>query len=160
MLKLNIEEVKQYIRAQSKSTKIYLGADSECFKIDKKWYADYTLAVVVHIDGCHGCKIFGEVQRELVYDKRQDRPSMRLMNEVIKVSELFQQLIDVLVDRHVEVHLDINPDEHYGSSCVVQQAIGYIKGTCNVVPMIKPKAFAASYAADRLKHVMAMAKAA
>jgi predicted RNase H-related nuclease YkuK (DUF458 family) len=80
------------------------------------------------------------------------------MNEVYKVADLFHQLIDVLEDRHVEVHLDINPDEHYGSSCVVQQAIGYIKGTCDVVPMVKPKAFAASYAADRLKHVMAMAK--
>lgn len=77
------------------------------------------------------------------------------MNEVYKVSELFQSLIDVLEDRYVEVHLDINPDERYGSSCVVQQAIGYIKGTCNIVPMVKPNAFAASYAADRLKEVLA-----
>ena len=160
MLKLNIEEVKEYIRKQSPETKIYLGADSERFRMDNKWYADYTLAVVVHIDGCHGCKIFGEVQRELDYDHKKNKPAIRLMNEVYKVSELFQQLIDVLEDRYVEVHLDINPDEHYGSSCVVQQAIGYIRGTCNVMPMIKPKAFAASYAADRLKHVLAMAKAA
>jgi predicted RNase H-related nuclease YkuK (DUF458 family) len=157
MLKLNLEEVKEYIRKQSPETKIYLGADSERFRMDNKWYADYTLAVVVHIDGCHGCKIFGEVQRELDYDHKKNKPAIRLMNEVYKVSELFQQLIDVLEDRYVEVHLDINPDEHYGSSCVVQQAIGYIRGTCNVMPMIKPKAFAASYAADRLKHVLAMA---
>ena len=160
MLKLNIEEVKEFIRKQSPETKIYLGADSERFRMDNKWYADYTLAVVVHIDGCHGCKIFGEVQRELDYDHKKNKPAIRLMNEVYKVSELFQQLIDVLEDRYVEVHLDINPDEHYGSSCVVQQAIGYIRGTCNVMPMIKPKAFAASYAADRLKHVLAMSKAA
>ena len=79
------------------------------------------------------------------------------MNEVYKVSELFQRLADVLEDRHVEVHLDINPNQMYGSSCVVQQAIGYIKGTCNVTPMIKPKAFAASYAADRLKEVLSAA---
>jgi predicted RNase H-related nuclease YkuK (DUF458 family) len=39
----------------------------------------------------------------------------------------------------------------FGSSCVINEAIGFIKGTCNVIPMIKPKAFAASYAADRLK---------
>lgn len=160
MLRLNLEEVKEFIRKQSPETKIYLGADSERFRMDNKWYADYTLAVVVHIDGCHGCKIFGEVQRELDYDHKKNKPTIRLMNEVYKVSELFQQLIDVLEDRYVEVHLDINPDEHYGSSCVVQQAIGYIRGTCNVMPMIKPKAFAASYAADRLKHVLSMAKAA
>jgi predicted RNase H-related nuclease YkuK (DUF458 family) len=160
MLKLNIQEVKDFIQSQSPDTKIYLGADSERFRMDGKWYADYTLAVVVHIDGRHGCKIFGEVQRELDYDQKKSKPAMRLMNEVYKVADLFHQLIDVLEDRHVEVHLDINPDEHYGSSCVVQQAIGYIRGTCNVVPMVKPKAFAASYAADRLKHVMAMSKAA
>ncbi|NBP01949.1 MAG: hypothetical protein EBU90_17800 [Proteobacteria bacterium] len=155
MKKLNLQEVKEFIQAQSPETKIYLGADSERFNSGDAWYADYTLAVVVHIDGCHGCKIFGEVQRERDYDQRKDRPSMRLMNEVYKVSELFQNLSDVLEDRHVEVHLDINPNEMYGSSCVIQQAIGYIKGTCNVVPMVKPKAFAASYAADRLKFILA-----
>jgi predicted RNase H-related nuclease YkuK (DUF458 family) len=73
------------------------------------------------------------------------------MNEVYRVSEMFQRLATVLEDRPVEVHLDINPNEMHGSSCVVQQAIGYIRGTCNVVPMVKPDAFAASYAADRLK---------
>jgi predicted RNase H-related nuclease YkuK (DUF458 family) len=73
------------------------------------------------------------------------------MNEVYRVSEMFQRLAPVLEDRHVEVHLDINPNDMHGSSCVVQQAIGYIRGTCNVIPMVKPDAFAASYAADRLK---------
>jgi predicted RNase H-related nuclease YkuK (DUF458 family) len=154
MKKMNLAEVKQFIEAQSPSTKIYIGADSERFKIDGKWYADYTVAVVVHIDGCHGCKIFGEIHRELDYDQKKSKPALRLMNEVYKVSELFQTLANVLQDRHVEVHLDINPNEAYGSSCVVQQAIGYIKGTCNVVPMVKPRAFAASYAADRLKQVL------
>lgn len=151
MKKLNLEEVKSYILAQSPETKIYLGADSERFNMNGVWYADYTTAIVIHIDGCHGCKIFGEVTRERDYDQRKDRPSMRLMNEVYKVSELFQNLADVLQDKHVEVHLDINPNEMHGSSCVIQQAVGYIRGTCNVIPMVKPKAFAASYAADRFK---------
>lgn len=157
MKQLDINVVKAFIDAQSPETKIYLGADSERININGQWFADYTLAVVVHIDGKHGCKIFGEIQRERDYDQRKDRPSMRLMNEVYKVSELFQKLADVLEDRQVEVHLDINPNQMYGSSCVVQQAIGYIRGTCNVVPLIKPKAFAASYAADRLKFVLANA---
>jgi hypothetical protein len=155
MKKLNLEEVKNYILAQSPETKIYLGADSERFNMNGVWYADYTTAIVIHIDGRHGCKIFGEVTRERDYDQRKDRPSMRLMNEVYKVSELFQNLAEVLEDRYVEVHLDINPNEMHGSSCVIQQAVGYIRGTCNVIPMVKPKAFAASYAADRLKQVLA-----
>ena len=154
---INIEEVKSFIDAQSPETKIYIGADSERYKRDGVWYADYTLAIVVHIDGRHGCKIFGEVQTEIDYDKKNSRPAMRLMNEVYKVSELYHKLVDVVGDREVQIHLDINPQECYNSSIVIQQAVGYIKGTCNIIPMVKPKAFAASYAADRLKEVLALA---
>ena len=155
MKKINIAEVKAFIAEQSSSTKIYLGADSERVKRNDKWYADYTLAIVVHIDGCHGCKIFGEVQTELDYDYKASRPSMRLMNEVYKVAELYQKLVDAVGDKEVEIHLDINPNLMHNSSIVIQQAVGYIKGVCNVVPMVKPNAFAASYAADRLKEVLA-----
>jgi hypothetical protein len=45
----------------------------------------------------------------------------------------------------------------FGSSCVVGEAIGYIKGMCNVVPFVKPKAFAATYCADRLKEIVKVA---
>jgi uncharacterized protein len=160
MKKINIEEVKDFIESQSPNTKIYIGADSERFLIGKDWYADYTLAVVVHINGNNGCKIFGEVQRERDYDQKKNRPRMRLMNEVYKLAELYQKLHDVLEDREVEVHLDINPNEMHGSSCVINEAVGYIRGMCNVVPLVKPNAFAASYCADRLKHIMSHQKAA
>lgn len=151
MPKIDVDQVEKFIAAQGPGTKIYLGADSERFRESRVWWAEYTTVVVVHINGKHGCKIFGEVDRERDYDARGDRPSMRLMNEVYRVSELFQRLALVLADRPVEVHLDINPNEMHASSCVVQQAIGYIRGTCNVIPMVKPQAFAASYAADRLR---------
>lgn len=151
MPNIDVLAVEKYIANQGPGTKIYLGADSERFRERDLWWAEYTTVVVVHIDGKHGCKIFGEIDRERDYDQRSDRPSMRLMNEVYRVSELFQKLAPVLKDRPVEVHLDINPNELHGSSCVIQQAIGYIRGTCNVIPMVKPQAFAASYAADRLR---------
>ena len=76
---------------------------------------------------------------------------MRLMNEVCKVADLYMAIQNVIDERPVEIHLDINPDKAHGSSVVVQQAIGYIKGLCNIIPMTKPKAFAASCAADRMK---------
>lgn len=152
--KINIDEVKQFIEAQGPNTKIYIGADSERFAIGRDWFADYTLAVVVHMDGKHGCKIFGEVHRERDYDQKKDRPRMRMMNEAYKVAELYLKLHEVLEDRDVEVHLDINPSEKHGSNCAYNEAVGYIRGVCNVVPMVKPRAFAASYAADRLKSVM------
>ena len=151
MPKIDVDEVAEFIRTQGPMTRIYLGADSERYKEKRIWWAEYTTVVVVHVNGNNGCRIFGEIDRERDYDQRADRPSMRLMNEVYRVSELFQRLSPVLTDREVEVHLDINPNEIYGSSCVVQQAIGYIRGTCNVMPMVKPQAFAASYAADRLR---------
>ena len=160
MKKLNIEEVKAFIDKQSPETKIYIGGDSERFLVDNVWHADYTLCVVVHKDGNNGCRIFGEVQRERDFDQQKDKPRMRLMTEVYKIAELYIKLAEVLEDRHVEVHLDINPDEHHGSSCVINEATGYIRGMCNVVPLVKPNAFAASYAADRLKEILSHTKAA
>ena len=155
MKKMDLEKVSEFINAQTPETRIYLGCDSERIKIDGVWYADYILAIVVHINGNNGCKLFGEVQRERVWDAKPGKPAMRLMTEVYKVSELYLKLADVLEGRQVEVHLDINPDEQYGSSCVISQAVGYIKGTCNVIPFVKPEAFAASYAADRFKSLAA-----
>jgi predicted RNase H-related nuclease YkuK (DUF458 family) len=153
---MNIDDVIKFINNQSPETKIYIGADSEKLRIKGIWYADYTLAVVVHINGNNGCKVFGSVHRERDYDStRKDRPRMRLMTEVYKVAELYLQLAEVLEDRYVEVHLDINPDEMHGSSCVLNEAIGYIRGMCNVTPMVKPNAFAASIAADRMKELLA-----
>lgn len=156
-MKFDFEKIKEFIEAQGPETKIYIGCDSERFRKNDKWYADYTLAIVVHIDGKHGCKIFGEVQTEKDYDQRKDKPRMRLMNEVIKIANLYLELEKLIEDREIEVHLDINPDEMFGSSCVVSEAIGYIKGMCNVVPFVKPKAFAATYCADRLKEIVRVA---
>lgn len=156
---MDINEVRDFIQAQSPETKIYIGGDSRRFRKNGTWHAEYTLAVVVHIDGKHGCKIFGESSTEVDYDQKRSRPAMRLMNEVFKISELYLKLHEVLEDRDIEVHLDINPLELYGSSCVIQQAIGYIRGTCNVVPLVKPNAWAASYCADRLKEIMSMQEA-
>lgn len=151
--KFDLPYIKSFIDAQSPETKIYLGCDSEKFRVRGVWYADYVLAIVVHIDGCHGCKLFGEIHTERDYDQKKNRPARRLMMEVAKVAELYLKLADQLEDRDVEIHLDINPDITAGSSCVIDEAIGYIRGVCNVVPLVKPSAFAASYAADRFKEL-------
>jgi len=154
MKKIDIDEVYHFIQAQGPNTKIYIGGDSCRIRRHGRWYAEYTMAIVIHIDGNHGCKIFGESSIEIDYDQKKSRPRMRLMTEVYKISELYLKLHEVLEDRVVEVHLDINPDEVHGSSCVVNEAIGYIRGVCNVIPMVKPNAWAASTAADRLKEVL------
>ena len=155
MLKLNFDEVRNYISNSAVDSKIYIGADSERFKINKVWYADYAVAIVVHINGKNGCKIFGEITRQVDYESKPSRPALRLMNEVYLAQDIYSKLADVVGDRHCEIHLDINPQEKYGSSCVINQAIGYIRGTCNIDPVVKPHAFAASVCADRLKEVLA-----
>lgn len=193
--KLDIEEVKNYINKQSPETRVYLGSDSERVRIKGEWYADYMVVIAVHIDGKHGCKVFGEVTRERIFDQKMDRPALRLMTEVHKVSEVFQKLRETLYEREAlrvaainekidgligdmvaaksksmikfldkqvsvledeirdnctyEVHLDINPNKMHGSSCVFDEARGYIQGTCEITPLLKPMAFAASFAADR-----------
>ena len=152
----HIDEVREFIRKSSLTSNIYIGADSERYRgRDNQWYADYTVAIVVHLDGSRGCKVFGQVSTERDYDKKHDRPSFRLMNEVYRASQMYLDLFESIEDRHCEVHLDINPDEMHGSSCVIQQATGYIRGMCGFAPKVKPEAFAASYAADRLKEILA-----
>ena len=153
----NIDEVREFIRNSSETSCVYIGADSERYRgRDNQWYADYTVAIVVHLDGSRGCKVFGQVSTERDYDKKHDRPSFRLMNEVYRASQMYLDLFEDIGDRHCEVHLDINPDEMHGSSCVIQQATGYIRGMCGFAPKVKPEAFAASYAADRLKEILSV----
>jgi len=154
MRDINLNQVIEYINAQGPETRIYLGADSARINKNSTWYAEYTVAVVVHINGCNGCKIFGEVSRERDFDKRINRPALRLMTEVYKVSDMYQRL-NPHIAQDIEVHLDINPSDKYASSAVIQQAIGYIKGTCNTTPKVKPDAWAASSAADNLTSILA-----
>jgi hypothetical protein len=151
IMRINLDEVREYIKNSSQESKIYLGADSERVNVEGTWYVDYLLVVVVHIDGRHGCKVFGDVQRERDYDKNLGKPRMRLFTEVMKIGELYSQLVDDFGGREVDVHLDINPNEMFGSSCVIGEAVGYIKGMCGLTPKVKPHAFAASICADRLK---------
>lgn len=148
---IDLDRVKRFVDNQPEGTKIYLGCDSERMKVDGVWYADYIVAIVVHIGGNKGCKVFGEVTRERDYDQKKRQPRMRLMTEVYKVSEMYLKLVEYIDDKEIEVHLDINPNELHGSSCVINEAIGYIRGTCNVIPLCKPSAWAASYVADRYK---------
>ena len=147
--------VLEYLTACPPDTKLYLGADSERFRVKGQWYRDITTVLVVHLGGRHGCKIFGEITREPDYEKNKSRPIMRMMAEVYSVAELFHRLKDVIdaSEFDVEVHIDINPDLKAGSSCAIDQAIGYIKGVTGITPIAKPDAFSASYAADRFKEI-------
>ena len=145
-----VEEILEFLNTVSPESKIYLGCDSYKFrKKNGRFFATFTLVVIIHKNNANGCKVFYHNTTEEVYDNVPGRPSYRLMQEVYKVSALYLQLYPLIGDRDVEIHLDINPDKKHGSSCVVTQAVGYVRGVCGFDPKIKPEAFAASYGADR-----------
>jgi predicted RNase H-related nuclease YkuK (DUF458 family) len=152
----DIEETMRFIRKQSKETSVLIGSDSERFKKNGLWYASYSVAIVVHIDSCHGCKVFGEMTVERDYDQVKNRPSMRLLHETQLVADMFTRLKDCLEDKRVEVHIDINADPKHGSSCVVSEAMGYLKGVVGDSAMVfcKPFAPAASFASDSLSKIL------
>lgn len=142
---------------EPQESKIYIGTDSTTHKTkDGSWIATFYTVVVIHKNGKNGCKIFGEVETEKDYNYNKKKPTFRLMQEVYKASACYLKLADVIGSRDCEIHLDLNPSKKYASSLVINEAIAYIRGTCNIIPMVKPDAFAASYAADRIGRVASL----
>lgn len=131
-----------------KKTKIYLGCDSVKHKIKGVWHATYATVMIVHKDGSKGCRIFSALSTERDYDTSKNRPALRLMTEVYKVTDLYLQLYPLIDQFDIEVHLDVNPDKEFGSSCVATQAAGYVLGMTGLEPKLKPDSWAASFGAD------------
>ena len=156
---INLNEVVEFAKKHNSATRLYLGCDSEKHKVNGVWYADYVSVIVVHINGNRGCKIFGCLQRERDYDQNKKSPRMRLMTEVRKVAELYLKVFDAFVEipdiaENLEVHLDVNKFPEHGSSVVMNEAIGYIRGLCGIEPKLKPEAWSASYCADRYTEIV------
>ena len=157
-MEIDKNKLQEYLRKMPEDTKIYFGADSERIRVDGVWYVDYLLVIIVHEGGNKGAKIFGEIQRERDYDKNLSRPKNRMMTEVYKISELYLNLRDVVEEFDVSIHLDINPDIRFGSSVACKEAIGYIRGTCMMEPVVKPHSWAGSNVADNLKNLIHIKK--
>lgn len=151
-VKLNMSEVKDYIANSSENTEVYVGCDSNRFRRynketkRKEWFAAYARVIVVHIDGEHGCKVFGDVVTHPDYGNLKQR----LMQEVYFASEIGYELVDVIGDRPLQIHLDLNVDPCHKSNVAVKEATGYIQGMFGFKPHLKPNAPAATCAADKL----------
>jgi predicted RNase H-related nuclease YkuK (DUF458 family) len=143
-----IENLKLAIAESSKETKVYVGCDS-------KRYADgrvkYATVVILHINGNNGCKMYSFIDNENDYNKASN-PKMRLVQEAYKAVDLATQIMDVVQDRHFELHLDLNSNPKYKSNTAVKEALGYVIGVLGLDPKLKPYAWASSTAADRLVH--------
>jgi hypothetical protein len=152
-MKIDKQEVIDYIKKCSKESKIYFGADSERVMVNGQWKVDYLLCIIIHIDSKHGGKVFGQIERDHDYDAKLSRPKLRLMNEVYPISNLYLEFAEEIEDYDVSIHLDLNPMPVHGSSCAVSEAIGYIKGVCGLDPVVKPHAWAASNVADAVRRL-------
>lgn len=153
-LNMDIEMVSEFIRNGHQDDKIYIGCDSSTKKTKAGfWVADYITVVVIHRQGRNGCKIFGRLETERDYTSDKRKPVMRLLNEAMKSTILYDQLKDAIGTRYREIHLDINPNEKFNSHLALSQAVGYIRGCTGIDAIVKPDAFAAQYAADRFMRV-------
>ena len=149
--KAQIEELIDLLYTLTSDTKIYIGTDSVRFRKDGRWFAKYASVCVVHINGKNGCRVFTQHSIEADYDVKKNRPSLRLMNEVMKSCELYTQLAPFIDEFDVEIHCDVNVNPKYGSNCVATQAAGYVLGVTGLHEdqvKLKPNAFAASFGAD------------
>lgn len=139
-----IEEAKQAILSSSKESSVYIGCDSIRFRKNKMWYAKYSTVIIVHMDSKHGCKLFHSSVDMPDYGNLKQR----LLTEVQMAVTTATEIIDVLGDRHMEIHLDINPNPQHKSSVAVKEALGWVKGSLGIDAKIKPSSFAATHAAD------------
>jgi predicted RNase H-related nuclease YkuK (DUF458 family) len=143
-----IEDMVELLSVLDKSTKIYVGCDSIRYVKDGIQFARYATVAIVHMNGKNGCRVFKNITRERDYDANEKRPKLRLMNEVMKVCELYNQIYPYVDEYDIEIHLDINTDPKHNSSNVAQQAAGYVLGVTGIQPRLKPDSWAASFGAD------------
>lgn len=148
-----LEKVKQAIANSSNASSVYVGCDSIRFKKQGRFFARYATVVILHIDSRHGCQLFYTEETLPDFGKKTEGLRQRLINEAGFAIAVASELIDVLGDRKMEIHLDINPKEEYASSKAVKEAVGYVLGATGIQPKIKPFAFAAMHAADKCARV-------
>lgn len=147
----DIEYIKEFIAAHLDS-KVYLGVDSQRMKKKKVRFA---IVVIIHYNGCNGARVFHDVTYDNIVDAKLGRPFNRMMKEVEMVTNLYNKLEDVLIERDFEIHLDVNPEKGTGSNVAYAAARGMIYGMVGIEPICKPMKdgdkfpWAASCAADR-----------
>lgn len=142
---------REEILKSSDSSSVYIGCDSQIFaRRNKKtakteYYSDYVTVIVVHKDSRHGCKIFYSTETMRDYGQRDNR----LLAEVQQALAAYEHIKDVIGNRHLEVHLDVNPDPRFASNSVAAQALGWVRGM-GLEAKIKPDSWAATHAADHV----------
>lgn len=140
------EDAKQAILESSKESSVYIGCDSIRYKKNKQWHARYSTVIIVHKDSKHGCQIYHNSVDMMDFGNLKQR----LLTEVQFAVEAASEIIDVLGDRRLELHLDINPNPKHKSNVAVKEALGWVRGSLGLDAKIKPNSWAATHAADHV----------
>src|ERR1041384_8485826 len=122
------EDAKEAIRQSSPESSVYIGCDSVRFKKEGRWFARYATAIIVHKDSCHGCKIFYHAETIPDFGRTTEGLKNRLLTEVNYAVMAATDILPVLGDRHLEVHLDVNPDPKHKSNIAAKEALGWVLG--------------------------------
>lgn len=149
MTSRNFEDAREAIASSTPESSVYIGCDSQRHRNkDGSYYAIYSAVIVLHMDSSRGGRIFYEKRKERDFGKKTESLRLRLLKETQYAIEALESIIDVIGDRHLEIHLDINSKEQYASNTAVSEALGYVKGVTGYDALIKPQAWAATHAAD------------
>ena len=144
-----VRTIKKFIDDRPECV-VYLGVDSQRVKKKRVKYATVVCVHYIDENGVgKGAKIFADVTYEDTKDSNLAKPFNRMMKEVQLVTDVYNELEDVLIDREFEIHIDVNPDKMAGSNVAYNAAKWTIAGIIGVEPVCKPEAWAASCAADR-----------
>lgn len=141
-----VEKCKEAIRASSSTSSFYVGCDSSVSRLkDGRKTAHYVVVFIVHMNSANGAKILAEHHTLPEYGNLKQR----LQNEANFAFGLALEVLEELNGRHLEVHLDINPNPRHKSNVAVKEVLSYARGL-GLNAKIKPDSFAASHAADHL----------
>lgn len=138
------EDARKAIIDSAPDSSVYVGCDSIRFKKNGIWHARYSTVIIVHMNSSRGCKLFYD--SEILPD--YGNLKQRLMTEVMFATNACFEILDIIGDRYLEVHLDLNASPNHKSNIAVKEALGYVRGQVGITPVIKPHAFAATHAAD------------
>lgn len=139
-------KAKAAILSSSPQSSVYIGCDSIRFKKNGQWFAKYSTVIILHMDSKKGCQLFHESVDLPDYGNLKQR----LLTEVQFAVTAATEIIDVVGDRHLELHLDINPNPKHKSNVAVKEALGWVRGSLGMDAKIKPNAWAATHCGDHV----------
>lgn len=141
------EKAKAAISASPEDSSVYVGADSIRYKgADKKFYARYSVVIVLHKSTRNGCQLF----HNTIVLPDYGNLKQRLLTEVMYAIDAATAVVEEIGDRPFEIHLDINPNPRHKSNVAMKEALGYVQATFGKPPIFKPASFVATHAADHV----------